>query len=590
MAEQDWPDLESAREEAGLHLHWQGRRSYKSAVPVPRVLELNDELSFQPDRGDNRVIEGDNLQAMVSLRTQFAEAVDVVYIDPPYNRGGNDFRYSDARYQDPDADASDAVYVSNVDGGRHTKWLNYMAPRLVAMKSLMAENGVIFVSINDIELGRLLMLMDEIFDEKNRIGVITWRGSADNNPSRIQIEHEYVVCYAKNVTFVPKVWRSPADEMRDVLLEEYETLLKSDLDADGRAKEWGSLVRANGRDTLGRLARYTHLDEHGPYQVAYRVHNPKKGGYVYGVTKDGVVESAKARGTYRIPANGYRFPAQTMQRYIDEGRIVFPRRYDQIVQMKDYLADFRGTLRSVIDLDARAGSYRLKQLFGDEFDGFRYAKPVELIELLVGAAGSKDALVLDAFAGSGTTGDAVMSLNDRDGGRRRFILIEEGTKEDPYARTLVAPRLKFAVEKDGFDSGYSFYTTGAQLDREAILNLEKDKITAVICQTDRSGTRSGIRRIDGKKWIIGANQRGEALALVWRGTTNSQVNAEVINEALVEAKGLGLKTPIRIYGTTCNMSETKSFVFCQIPDEILAALQIEDEMPEVLIDLEAVGS
>ena len=577
MAQNDRPDPESVREEAGLHLHWQGRRSYRALVPAPRVLERQNDLSFRPELGDNLVIEGDNLQVMVSLRAQYSESVDVVYIDPPYNRGGNDFRYSDARFQDPDADGADSVYVSNVDGGRHTKWLNYMAPRLVAMKSLMAENGVIFVSINDIELGRLLMVMDEIFEEKNRIGVITWRGSADNNPSRIQIEHEYVVCYAKNSAEVAKAWTTPADETRDTLLEEYAKILESEPELDARAKAWGSLVRGNGRETLGRLARYTHLDAKGPYQVAYRVHNPKKGGYEYGVTKSGVVDSPTGRGTYRMPVNGYRFAPQTMQRYIDEGRVVFPRRHDQIVQMKDYLEDFRGTLRSVIDLDARAGSYRLKQLFGEDFDGFRYAKPVELMELLVGAAGSKDALVLDAFAGSGSTGDAVMSLNARDGGRRRFILVEEGNEEDRYARTLTAPRLKAAIELDGFETGFSFLTAGAQLDRDAILSLEKDKITAVICQTDRSGTRSGIRRVGGKKWVIGANHRGEALALVWYGTTNSQVNTTVINEALAEANELGLKTPLRIYGTTCNISETKSFVFCQIPDEILAALQIEEE-------------
>lgn len=586
MAEQDWPDLESVREEAGLHLHWQGRRSYKSLVPAPRVLERHDELSFQPDHGSNLVIEGDNLQVMVSLRSQYSESFDVVYIDPPYNRGGSDFRYSDARYQDPDADGSDAVYVSNVDGGRHTKWLNYMAPRLVAMKSLMGENGVIFISINDIELGRLLMLMDEIFDENNRIGVITWRGSADNNPSRIQIEHEYIVCYAKNVAHVPKVWTTPADEMRDTLLEEYEQIVQSEPELALRAKMWGALMRANG-EGLGRLKAYSLLDDRGPYQSARRVHNPKKGGYRYGVTKKGVVDSPTAPGSYRMPANGYRFPPQTMQRYIDEGLVVFPKRLDQIVQMKDYLKDFRGTLRSVIDLDARAGTYRLKQLFGEGFDGFRYAKPVELIEMLIGAAGSKDALVLDAFAGSGTTGDAVMQLNHRDGGGRRFVLIEEGTDDDPYARTLVAPRLRAAIEIDGFDSGFGFLTTGAQLDREAILSLEKDKITAVICQTDRSGTRAGIRRIDGKRWVIGSNQRGEALALVWRGVTKSQVNAEVINEALIEAKSLDLKMPIRIYGTTCNVSETRSFVFCQIPDEILAALQIQDvEAGDVVPDPE----
>src|SRR5690606_9856387 len=154
-------------------------------------------------------------------------------------------------------------------------------------------------------------------------------------------------------------------------------------DLGKRRKEWGSMVRANG-DSLGRLKGYSLLDETGPYQSARRVHNPKKGGYKYGVTRAGVVESRTARGTYRIPANGYRVPPPRMQQFMDEGRIVFPKSRDQIVQMKDYLRDFRGTLRSVIDLDARAGSYRLKELFGKDFDEFRYAKPVELIADLVG--------------------------------------------------------------------------------------------------------------------------------------------------------------------------------------------------------------
>lgn len=452
------------------------------------------------------------------------------------------------------------------------------------MKGLMAEHGVIFVSINDIELGRLLMLMDEIFDEKNRVGVITWRGSADNNPSRIQIEHEYIICFAKNVSRVPKKWTTPADETRDELLSRYAEIEVEHPDLPERLKVWGSFVRTN-KDSISRLGRYTHLDETGPYQVAYRVHNPKPGGYRYGVTKDGIVDDQKAPGTYAAPLNGYRFKPATMQRYIDEGRIVFPMKRTQIVQMKDYLSDFRGTLRSVIDLDARAGSYRLKELFGDDFEDFRYAKPVELIELLVGAAAGRDALVLDAFAGSGTTGDAVLQLNARDEGKRRFVMIEEGNGTDLYARTLVAPRIQKAIERDDLDSGFTFMTTGRQLDRKAILSLERDKIAAVICQTDRSGTRAGIRRIDRKQWVIGSNQRGEALALVWNGSTNSQVNSVVINEALREAKELGLKTPMRIYGTTCNISETRSFIFCQIPDEILAALQIKEDGYEEVAEL-----
>lgn len=568
--------LEAVREESGLHMHWQGRRSYRARVPSPRVLEIDRDLSVgDGDYGGNMVIEGDNLQVMLSLRSQYSESFDVVYIDPPYNRGGNDFRYSDARFRDPDADGDDSVYVSNEDGERHTKWLNFMAPRLVAIKNLMAEHGVVFISINDIELGRLLMLADEIFDESNRIGVITWKGSSDNNPSRIVVEHEYILCYAKNIKKVPARWSTPEDEVKEALLEHWERLEAETEDLAERGREWRRLIKAN-EGGLGKLKAYDLVDERGPYQSARRVHNPKKGGYRYGVAKNGIVK-ATAKTSYAMPLNGYRFPPETMQRYIDEGRIVFPASRTNIVQMKDYLADYRGALRSVVELDSRGGSYRLKALFGDDFDGFRFPKPPELIAMLVGAAGGKDALVLDAFAGSGSTGDAVLQLNKADGGHRRFVMIEEGSEGDDYARGLVAERMKRVIEIEKLDAGFAFMMAGAQLDRAAILNLERDKITAVILQTDRSGTKSGIRPIHDGKLIIGANARGEALALRWNGADDSQVDTAVINDALREASELSLKTPVRIYGTTCTVSETRSFTFCQIPDEILASLHYEEE-------------
>ena len=302
------------------------------------------------------------------------------------------------------------------------------------------------------------------------------------------------------------------------------------------------------------------------------MHNPKKGGYEYGVWRSGVLKNPKDKRAYAMPLNGYRFKPETMQQLIDDGLVVFPSSRDQIVQMKDYLQDYRGSLRSVIDLDARSGANRLKELFGEDFADFKNPKPVELIELLVGAAGNKESIVFDPFAGSGTTGDAVLQLNRLDHGQRRFILVEEGNGDDDYAKTLTAPRIRQAIELDDLSSGFTFLITGRELDREAILGLEREKIVAVVCQTDRSGAGSGIRRIAGEQWVIGANQRGEPIALVWNETTNSRVTTKIINEALAEAKKLSLKTPLRIYGTTCVVSETRSFRFCQIPDEILASL------------------
>jgi adenine-specific DNA-methyltransferase len=575
------PAKEPVRPEAGLHLHWEGRRTYRTRIPAPRVLERDSKLSTGGSNG-SLVIDGDNLQVMVSLRSQFNAAVDVVYIDPPYNRGGKDFRYSDARFRDPNAEGNDAEYVSNEDGGRHTKWLNYMAPRLAMINELMKDTGVIFVSINDIELFRLGLLMDEIFDEKNRIGVICWRGSPDNNPTRIAIEHEYILCYAKRLSEVPKVWRPVNMEISEALLAEFKQMKAETRDLSKLRKRWAAHIREN-KDSLERLGRYTQVDERGPYQVGYRVHQPNPFGYRYNVVHP------KTKKPCRQPKNGYRFPQETMKRLIAEGRVIFGKTHEQIVQMKDYLEDYEDSLRSVIAMDARKGAYVLKALFGKDFAEFDYPKPVELIERLVGSAAGKDALVLDTFAGSGTTGHAVMRLNKLDGGNRRFILIEEGNGRDRYARTLVAPRLVRAAKKEGLTADFAFLKTGRALDRDALLGLERERIANVICQTDRSGTGGGIRAISNAKYVIGANRRGEAIALIWNGRKDSNVSAKGVNDALKEVRALNLKTPMRIYGTTCTISETVSFVFCQIPDEILAALYLgsDEEDPEVVAKVAA---
>ncbi|MGH2966210.1 MAG: site-specific DNA-methyltransferase [Solirubrobacterales bacterium] len=518
--------------------------------------------------GENLVIEGDNLQVMVSLRSQFNAGIDVCYIDPPYNRGGNDFRYSDARFHDPDADGSDAVYVSNEDGGRHTKWMNFMAPRLAMIHELLAPHGILFVSVNDIELFRLGMLLDEIFDESNRIGIIVWRGSVDNNPTRLAIEHEYILVYAKRLSEVPRVWSSPNDELRESLLAHFDELNSQTPDVAELRKSWQAFCRAN-KGALDRLGRYKEVDDdRRPYQVAYRVHNPKPGGYRYEVIHP------VTKKPCREPLNGYRFPEARMMELIKEKRIVFGKTHEQIIQMKDYLDEYRDSLRSVIEMDARKGAYTLKALFGKDFAGFRNPKPVELMERLIGAAGSKDALVLDVFAGSGTTAHAVMRLNKQDGGNRRFIMVEEGNGGDRYARTLVAPRLKRAIKAEGLPGGFTFLRAGRGIDREAILSLEREKIINIICQTDRTGTGRGIRVIAGGKYLIGANRKSEAIALCWNGREDSAVTGEVVDAALKEVTKRRLKTPMRIYGTTCLMSETKSFTFCQIPDEILAALYV----------------
>jgi adenine-specific DNA-methyltransferase len=269
-------ELASSPGGAGMYLHWEGRRGYRTRMPAPRVLEPVDELSLG-DTGGNRLIEGDNLQVMISLRSQYRGAVDAAYLDPPYNTGKKDFRYSDRRFRDPNANSDDAVYVSNEDGGRHTKWLNFMGPRLYLTWELLADHGVCFVSISDIELFRLGLLMDEIFGESNRLGVVVWRQMADNNPTRIAVGHEYILCYAKNIDNVPPVWTGHSGA-KDWMLQTYERLKGETKDLGELQKSFRKAIKEHvaayhrsletGQDVglvdLGELDRYKFVDDRGP--------------------------------------------------------------------------------------------------------------------------------------------------------------------------------------------------------------------------------------------------------------------------------------------------------------------------------------
>ncbi len=570
----------------GLYLHWDGRRGYRTRMPAPRVLEPVRRLSTGTADG-NRVIEGDNLQVMVSLRSHYRAAVDVAYLDPPYNTGKNDFRYSDKRFNDPNADASDGVYVSNEDGGRHTKWLNYMGPRLWLTWELLADHGVCFVSINDVELFRLGMLMDEIFGERNRLGVVVWKQAADNNPTRVAVGHEYILVYAKQIDSVPNVWEgtSPAKAW---LLGTYERLKKEHGDGDTAALErtyqaaiaeqvagFEEAAASEGGETdfidLGDLARYKFVDARGPFAANRTTENPRADGYFYDVV------NPKSGRVHARPGKGYRFPESTMRQLEREGRIIYPSDHRRLVQLKKYLAELRTPFRGIVEIGSRGGVADLKRLFpAGGAPAFTNPKPTSLLELLLGSAGDADALVLDPFAGSGTTGEAVMRLNARDGGSRRFLLIEEGMPGDRYARTVTAPRLKAAIEKDEYEAGFDFYETGRRLNRDAILELEREAISSLIRQTDVTGVGRGVEKVAGR-YIIGRNPRNEGVALCWSGRARSTVDREVLRAMFEEAKELELQKPLRVYGTTCTVGETESFRFCQIPDEIVAALQLAEE-------------
>lgn len=265
-----------------------------------------------------------------------------------------------------------------------------------------------------------------------------------------------------------------------------------------------------------------------------------------------------------------------MKRLLTNDLIVFGKDETEPPQLRRYLKDAATALRSVVVIPGRNGSDLLNTLIENGTERYPNPKPVELMTLLLGAAADVDAIVLDPFAGSGTTGHAVMRLNARDGGARRFILIEEGQPGDRYCRTITAPRLRAAIEKEDLDSGFNFETKGRRLNRGAILELEREAIANLIIHTDATGKGRGITRVPGE-YVIGHNPRQEAMSLCWKGRAKSTITRDVLVAMFEETTTVGLRRPIRAYGATCEVGETDSFRFCQIPDEILAALQIEED-------------
>jgi adenine-specific DNA-methyltransferase len=547
-----------------IHLIWRGGKHARLAVPRPRFLvdvpEHSDPIDEDPG---NLVIEGDNRQAMVSLLSQYAGRVDVVLTDPPYNTGKGDFRYNDARFADPDDDTDGGKFVSGEDGGRHGKWLNQMAPTLRVIHALMAKHGVLFMHINDAELPRLLLLLEEVFDERNYLGTLIWKSATDNNPSQIVIEHEYIVAWAKAKEHLPKAWRGPMGLAKTVMLAEYERLKAEDSSEETIGNRWRSWMRRHKKELPTGLALYEFADSHAPFRGG-DLQNPGEGDYHYDIIHPVIGKAC------REPLFGWRYPENAMKDLIDAGRVLFGKDETTIPQYKRYLTDIESEpLRSVIGMfGGKAVNADVRRLFPEQPSTFPRPKPVGLEEMLLSYVADPEAIILDPFAGSGTTAHAVMRLNKRDGGKRRFILIEEGNKGDNYATTLTAERLRRARVSEDLPGGFTFQRIGDRIDMDSFARLRRNQVVDAVLQTDASGRGGGIRAIEGAQWVIGRNVRNEAICLLFDSDEHAALTSEILREMYGEANELGLNKPLRVYGTRTEVFASDSFRFFKLPDEV----------------------
>ena len=420
------PDL--VPESERFEFRWFGKAEAKRNAFTPTLasLEYDHARSVNPELAEgNVIIEGENLEVLKCLLSAYRNQVKCIYIDPPYNKD-KDFVYSDVwkldrnTYWEHIGVTSEGVRVdtnTKADGRFHSNWLNMLYPRLLLSRQLLRTDGVIFISIDDSEIHHLRKLCDEVFGEENKVGTIVWKNATDNNPSNIAEEHEYVLVYCRDKTRLAAVWKTQLSDAKDALVKKGKELTAEHADLAGLKAAYSQWYRDN-KQFLWPLDRYRYIDWEGVYTGSQSVHNPGKEGYRYDVPHPDTGRPCKE------PLMGYRFPPETMKELLASERILFGRDENKIIELKVYAHEFQDKLSSVFELDGRLGPYDLKALFPEHRKIFTNPKPVGLLSRIFPFVLDDEDIVLDFFAGSGTTAQAIIETNAKDNGARRFILVQ----------------------------------------------------------------------------------------------------------------------------------------------------------------------
>lgn len=397
------------------------KRSTGTLRPCP-------EESVDWETTQNLYIEGDNLEVLKLLQTAYYRKVKMIYIDPPYNTG-NDFVYADD-FADPMArykEVTQQTTKSNPEtmGRFHTNWLNMMYPRLRLAANLLRDDGVIFISIDDAELYNLKKICDEVFGEENYVATLVYDKNRKNDAKYFSVGHEYMLVYFKSAATIYErgIILRATKEGIDEVKAEFERLrvLHNDdweLVNEGLKELYKSWPEGDERKSL---ARFTRVDEKGPYRDDGNINWPGGGGPMYDVLHPITGKVCKK------PVSGWRYPTpERLQEEIEKGHVVFGKDETTVprVRMNLFEAD-KEVMRSVHFSYAQTATNEFTQIFGGKrvFDN---PKPISDIRKLVAYLTSKDDgdIILDFFSGSATTAHAVMQLNAEDGGNRKYILVQ----------------------------------------------------------------------------------------------------------------------------------------------------------------------
>ena len=427
---------------------------------------------------ENVFITGDNLDALKHLENAYSGKVDVIYIDPPYNTGSDGFVYAD-NFKFSDDDFKEKLNLTEEEISRvralsgkssHPAWLTFMLPRLMIAKRLLSDTGVIFISIDDNEFANLKMLCDEIFGERGFVCIFNWQtkkaAQGMTTENMVVSNTEYILCYAKNRNLF---------KFKGV-------------------KRTGKNGFSNPDNDPRGLWKRQYLQRLGQGLPIRTIQNPENGMLF----------------SFETP-----YTEEKLNRWIDEGRILFPSNNKQYPARKEFLSEYKNDQQLITSLGVfttKATTEKLYNLF-DNIKIFTNPKPDNLIKFLFEVLNNKSSLILDFFASSGTTADAVMQLNKEDGGNRKYILVQLPEKVSKNSEAEKAgyktidqisrERIERAAAKIGDNSGFKHLHLTTPNDENALLKLEEFDPNAIVAfPEDMTTTFEGGEKAILQTWLI----------------------------------------------------------------------------------------
>ncbi len=524
-------EKDKTKEVFDYYINWDGIKTEEKfpeaehKFPVLKEVK-GKEISTGKNGEYNLLIEGDNYHSLAVLNFTHHEAIDVIYIDPPYNTGKKDFKYNDN-------------WVELEDSYRHSKWLSFMERRLKLAKGLLKDTGVIFISIDDNEQAQLKILCDEIFGEKNFLANILWKKRAGApNDKILGTIHEYILCYAKRIESV-KIYRKTRTEEQ--------------------------------------LNRYQNPDNHpkGAWAADNLMSNVKGGRYVKSLYFP--IINPKTGEKFFPSSNGnWRFNRERIDELLKNNEIYFGKDGDGRPKLKRFLSEVKdgtpfSTIWDGVGYNNTATS-EIMNLFGT-VNIFDTPKPIGLIKeiLSLSTNNKKDYTVLDFFAGSGTTGHAVLELNKEDNGNRRFILCTNN--ENGICNDICYPRIEKSIKGyktsskeaiEGLGGNLKYFKTDFVESEPTDKNKHKivDKSTEMLCMKENAFEE--VREEEGYK--IFRNDKVH-VGIVF--------NEEALEEFIKEAKKIQGHFNVYAFSLDESVSE-KEFkdlkgrvTLCPIPEVIL---------------------